>query len=169
MKYNLGCGNKKIDGYVNIDVCGMPDVKCDLSRFPWPIESDSADEVFSEHFLEHVQDYELTVLEMHRILKPNGILHFKVPYFKSMFYPWHLHKYAFSSVTCRLLCTAIDYQFEGRKLFEEVSLKFNFPYIHGKIRNKMFSFLANKFQAKWEYLGFPIEEIEFVARKSMVK
>ena len=39
MKYNLGCGDKKIDGYVNVDVCGTPDVTCDLAVFPWPIGS----------------------------------------------------------------------------------------------------------------------------------
>ena len=51
MKYNLGCGDKKIDGYVNVDVCGTPDVTWDRAVFPGPIESNSADEVFSEHFL----------------------------------------------------------------------------------------------------------------------
>ena len=68
MKLNLGCGDKKIDGYTNVDVCGEPDVLCDLSQFPWPFESNSVEEVFSSHFLEHVIDYEKTVFEMHLCL-----------------------------------------------------------------------------------------------------
>lgn len=165
MKLNLGCGDKKMIGYVNVDICGDPDIQCDLSQFPWPFDGDSVDEVYSSHFLEHVVDYEKTVFEMHRILKRNGTLRFKVPHFRSMFYPWHLHKYAFSSVTCRLLCEKREYQFGGAHLFEEVSLKFNYPYLGNRFLKKMVSFLANKFQTGWEYVGLPIDEVEFVARK----
>lgn len=165
MKLNLGCGDKKIAGYINVDICGSPDQKCDLTQFPWPFADNSVEEVFSEHFLEHVLDYESTILEMHRILKKDGILHFKVPYFKSMAYPWHLHKYAFSSVTCRLLCEQRAYQFNGRKLFEEISLRFNYlDFLRPSLR-RVFSWLANRFPGKWEYLGLPIDEIEFIARK----
>ena len=165
MKLNLGCGDKRLTGYTNVDICGSPDLQCDLSCFPWPFDDESVDEVYSEHFLEHVVDYEKTVLEMHRILKPNGIIHFKVPHFRSMYFPWHLHKYAFSSVTCRLLCESRAYQFGGKQLFEEVSLCFNYPYLIGGVVNRIFTFFANRFQSKWEYLGFPIDEIEFTARK----
>ena len=79
-----------------------------------------------------------------------------------MFFPWHLHKYAFSSVTCRLLCEEREYQFKGKHLFKEVSLRFNYPYITNICLKKIFSFLANHFQSAWEYLGLPIDEIEFV-------
>lgn len=44
MKLNLGCGDKKYDGYVNVDLHGSPDVTCDLSVFPWPFEDASAEE-----------------------------------------------------------------------------------------------------------------------------
>jgi ubiquinone/menaquinone biosynthesis C-methylase UbiE len=165
MKLNLGCGDKKMAGYINVDVCGEPDMLCDLSKFPWPFENGSVEEVFSSHFMEHVIDYEKTVLEIHRILRPGGLMHFKVPHFRSMFYPWHLHKYAFSSTTCRLLCERRDYQFGGRHLFEEVLLKFNYPYITNTVLKKIFSFCSNKIQAIWEYIGAPIDEIEFVAKK----
>ena len=165
MRYNFGCGDKKIDGFVNVDICGEPDIRYDLSCYPWPFENDSADEVYSEHFLEHVIDYEKTILEMYRILKPGGLLHFKVPHFRSMFFPWHLHKYAFSSVTCRLLCEQRAYQFGGKRMFEEVSLKFNYPYVRKKVLQKALVFFANHLKGMWEYLGLPIDEIEFLAMK----
>lgn len=169
MKLNLGYGSKLLMGYTNVDVCGSPDLLCDLSHFPWPFDTELIDEVYSEHFLEHVVDYEKTVLEMHGILRAGGIIHFKVPHFRSMYFPWHLHNYAFSSVTCRLLCEGRPYQFGGQQLFEEVSLRFNYPYLTSKIINKCFTFLANKFQSKREYLGFPIDEIEFIARKMAIE
>lgn len=165
MKINIGCGDKKVDGFVNVDLYGEPDVRCDLFKFPWPFEDNSIDTVFSEHFLEHVDDYEKTILEIHRVLKPGGVMHFKVPHFRSMAFPWHLHKYAFSSVTCRLLCEQRVYQFGGKRLFEEISLRFNYLGMVRPLVEKILSFLANRYPSKWEYLGLPIDEIEFIARK----
>lgn len=164
MKINIGCGDKKTDGYINVDLYGEPDIRCDLFKFPWPFDDNSIDEVFSEHFLEHVEDYEKTIFEIYRVLKPGGLIHFKVPHFKSVAFPWHLHRYAFSSVTCRLLCEQRVYQFNGLHLFDEVSLRFNYLMVRPFI-GRLLSFFANKFQSKWEYLGLPIDEIEFVARK----
>ena len=164
MKINLGCGEKKLEGYVNVDVCGNPDVCADLSVYPWPFESDSADEVFSEHFLEHVKDFEAAILEMHRILKPEGVLHFKVPHFKSPYFPWHVHLQAFSSITCQMLCRQVPYVFGGRHLFSGGKTRFNYPYFSGFARG-VFSFFANHFPSAWEMFGFPIHEIEFWCRK----
>ena len=164
MKLNLGCGDKKRDGYVNVDICGSPDVLYDLSQFPWPFGDGSIKEVFSEHFLEHVSDFEATILEIHRILAPDGILHFKVPHFRSSFYPWHLHNYAFSTVTCMLLCEKRPYQYGGRRLFSPLSLKLNFIYLRS-FWARIVSKFANLCPGKWKYLGLPIDEIEFTAKK----
>ena len=159
MKLNLGCGDKKREGFCNVDICGDPDLKCDLSQFPWPFEDGTIDEVYSEHFLEHVLDFERTVTEIHRILKPGGIMHFKVPHFRSSFYPWHLHHYPFSTKTCQLLCEKLPYLFQGRQLFEFSSLRINYLYLR-PIWRKILSFLANIRPGMWDYLGFPIDEIE---------
>ena len=39
MKFNMGCGFKKLEGYVNVDKypeCS-PDMQFDLEVLPWPI------------------------------------------------------------------------------------------------------------------------------------
>lgn len=162
MKLNLGCGDKLLLGYVNVDVCGNPDMKCDLSVFPWPFSDGCAEEVYSEHFLEHVVDFERTILEMHRILKSGGILHFKVPHFRSYAYPWHLHHYAFSTYTCRLLCAQRPYLFGGVKLFDFKSLRINYVYVRPFLK-KVLTSLANIAPDKWDWVGLPIDEIEFQA------
>jgi len=164
MKLNLGCGEKKLEGYINVDMCGTPDVQVDLSVFPWPFEDNSADEISSAHFLEHVQDYERTILEMHRILKPNGVLHFKVPHFRSSCAPWHLHKWTFSTVTCSLLCSQIPYQWGGQKLFELEKIRINYVFIQKAIA-AVLSVLANISPGRWDWCGLPIDEIEFWGRK----
>ena len=166
MKLNLGCGNKKIDGYVNVDVCGSPDVVCDLSQFPWPFDSNTADEISAFHFLEHALDYEKTVLEVYRILKPGGILHFRVPHFRSPFAQWHLHKYSFSVCTCRLLCAEIPYQWGGKKLFDLKKLRINLTFTGRKIAAPL-EWLANINPMVWDLAGLPITELECIAAKTM--
>jgi len=164
MKLNLGCGDKKRAGYVNVDNCGDPDFLHDLSVFPWPWADDSVDEVFSEHFLEHVEDYEKTVLEIHRILKPGGVIWFKVPHCRTPMTIWHMHKWAFSTFTPLRLCESLPYQWEGRKLFEKSELRIRIAYLRPSL-NHVLTKIANISPFRWDWLGLPIDEIEFVGRK----
>jgi len=163
-KLNLGCGEKRKPGYVNVDACGQPDLLCDLAVFPWPWDDDSVDEVFSEHFLEHVLDYERTIREIHRILKPGGKIWFKVPHFRNPISVWHLHHNSFSTYTPELLCDQRLYQWEGKKLFEKSSLRINYVWIN-PVLGRVLSFFANLSPLRWDWLGLPIDEIEFMARK----
>ena len=162
-RLNIGCGDNKHEGYINVDICGEPDVRHDLSVFPWPFADASADVILAEHFLEHAIDFERTIHEIHRILKPEGILHFKVPHFRSAFYPWHLHHFQFSTVTCQLLCEKIPYQFGGVQLFRMENMRINYGLKW--LYRKILGCLANISPMKWDWLGLPIEEIECVVRK----
>ncbi len=164
MRLNLGSGDQKKEGYVNVDVCGQPDVTCDLSVFPWPWASDSVDEVFSSHFLEHVADYERTILEIHRILKPGGRLAFRVPHYRSPLAVWHLHRWTFSTFTPRFLCLSIPYQWGGRQLFEQERLAVA-VYMPGAWLNRLVSGLVSRNPIFWDVLGVPIKEIEFWGKK----
>ena len=170
MKLNLGCGENQRTGYVNVDVCGSPDVVCDLAAFPWPWATDSVDEIRAEHFLEHVDDYAATILEIHRILKPGGLLWLRVPHFRCPMSAWHLHKWSFSTCTLNFLCDPIPYQWDGRQLFERVSTRINYAFIPdrhwgNRCFKRVLSALANLSPLRWDWLGLPIDEIEFKGRK----
>ena len=99
MKINLGCGRKYLEGYVNCDV--VPSVRADrhfnLNTFPYPFENDSADEIFMDNVLEHLDEPLKIVEECHRILKKGGLLKIIVPYAKT---DWALqdptHKHFFT-------------------------------------------------------------------------
>ena len=86
MKLNLGCGNKKIEGWVNVDkerLCN-PNKLVDLEKFPWPWEDNSVDEVSLIHVLEHLgqttDTYLKIIKELYRICKPKAIIHIRVPH-----------------------------------------------------------------------------------------
>ena len=164
MKLNLGCGDKKMAGYLNVDTCCEPDQWCDLSQFPWPWEDNSVEEVYSSHFLEHVADYERTILEIHRILKPNGTIHFRVPHFRNPLTPWHLHRWSFSVYTPERLCQKLPYQWGGRQLFSKERTRINFSSIRRSVGLPL-GVMANLFPLFWDWAGLPIDEVEFIGRK----
>lgn len=74
LRLHLGCGRNPKEGFINIDMYDIPgvDLVHDLSKFPWPFEDNSVDEIFSSHFLEHFSgsDFSLIMQECYRILKP---------------------------------------------------------------------------------------------------
>lgn len=163
-RINLGCGSKRRAGYWNVDLVGDVDERRDLAAFPWPWPDAAFEEVFSEHFLEHVADYERTVLEMHRILRPGGTLHFIVPHFRTPLAVWHLHPQQFSTATPDRLCEALPYQWGGRRLFQPVRTSVRITVLPGAF-SRAATALARLAPKLWDWLGWPIDEVEFVGRK----
>lgn len=85
VRLNLGCGDKILPGYVNVDVAasraGMaPDVLCDLHQLT-PFETGSVDEVLAVHVVEHFWRWEVVDVleEWARVLKPGGRMILECP------------------------------------------------------------------------------------------
>jgi len=80
-KIHLGCGNRYLDNFLNIDIMEPADIICD-AREGLPIPDETAEFIFSEHFLEHI-DYPISakkiIRECNRILKKGGKLVIGVP------------------------------------------------------------------------------------------
>jgi len=78
MKLNLGCGNKKIEGFIGVDIKDA-DVVADIRKLPY--EDNSVDEIMAIHVCEHFYRHEIfSVLEeWRRVLKPKGIMVLELP------------------------------------------------------------------------------------------
>ena len=83
MKLNLGCGHLRLPGYVNVDIDASlaPDLVANLNECPWPWPDNSADEIRMQHCLEHLDNPEAVIKELHRVLKPARMLTIMVPHF----------------------------------------------------------------------------------------
>jgi predicted SAM-dependent methyltransferase len=84
LKINIGNGPFKHEGWINVD-CSISLAKdvvsCDLRR-TWPLRSDSAKYIFSEHVFEHFaypDEIGHVLSECYRVLKPGGVLRVIVP------------------------------------------------------------------------------------------
>ncbi len=89
IKLNLGCGDKILSGYINVDTVSeragnKPDIVCDvrsLDRFP----DSYADEILAVHVVEHFWRWEVVsiIKEWVRVLKPGGKMILECPNLKS--------------------------------------------------------------------------------------
>jgi len=90
LKLNLGCGERKIQGYINVDKFGSPDIKHNLESFPWPWENNSVSEIQLIHVLEHlgkdVEVYFEIFKEMYRICINGAKIIIVVPHFRHQFF-----------------------------------------------------------------------------------
>ena len=97
IKLHLGCGTKRLDGYINIDSVAenKPDVVLDISH-PLPYEDKSVDEILAEDLLEHFDKYMRYIVfyEWSRILKVGGKITIQVPNFKKILFKYFKFGYA---------------------------------------------------------------------------
>lgn len=86
MKVNLGCGDKILNGWVNLDKYDLysVDIIHDLEKFPYPFDDNTVDEIKLSHVLEHIGHHPDTfnkiIKEIYRICKNNSIISISVPH-----------------------------------------------------------------------------------------
>ena len=91
-KLNLGCGRFPKPGFVNVDWNAGPgvDLVHDLTRMPYPFADGRFDRIEADHVFEHLPQIFSVMREIHRLLKPGGVLVVRVPHFSRGFsHPEH--------------------------------------------------------------------------------
>jgi predicted SAM-dependent methyltransferase len=73
---DIGCGKNKYPDSIGIDFnpASDADIIHDLTEFPYPFKDNKFDMVFSNDFIEHLNDLERVKMmdEIHRIAKPHS-------------------------------------------------------------------------------------------------
>lgn len=85
VRLNLGCGDKILTGYINVDIAterasNVPDVVCDVRDLSIFSEN-YADEILAVHVVEHFWRWEVAnvLKEWIRVLKPGGVMILECP------------------------------------------------------------------------------------------
>ena len=132
VKLNLGGGEQDMVGWETVDLFSSnPKYRIDLTKFPWPFADKSVDATAMFHVLEHVEDTEKTVMEVHRILKTGGEFWVVVPHAKNPAACDLSHRHFFTCVTFRNHTEQTWYRFGGKRLFQTVF--FRMPLVNHRL------------------------------------
>ncbi len=164
---NLGCGNNKRDDEIGVDIIDGPcvDIVADLNRYPLPFDDDSVDLIRSSHCFEHLDNLVALMEDLHRILKPGGILEFTVPHVSNIgFFKDPTHKRPFTLETMDYFVREIDTVKYTTVEFEYLHRELRF----GKgLRGRIGQFLARLSRRRYEKYHcwrYPCHEIFYRLR-----
>lgn len=83
IRLHLGCGPKRLPGYINVDATATPatDVVMDILALDLP--SNCVAEIYSSHMIEHLDwpDIDRALREWYRVLEPGGVMTIRCPNF----------------------------------------------------------------------------------------
>lgn len=150
-KLNLGCGEDIKEGFINLDFVDLKgvDIVHNLEKFPWPFKDNEFDEIYTSHYLEHINDFERTILEIKRIAKNGAKITIRVPHFScGVTYRDPTHKIFYSYFTFDyyiknpLQKTTYD-KFEKLKFLKIIDRQLNFTRLAFPKLNYIFNPLIN--------------------------
>jgi SAM-dependent methyltransferase len=147
---NLGCGLRRIDGAVNLDVTRAtgPDVLHDLNVRPWPFPDDSFREVLAFDVIEHLEDVLATFEEIHRVCRGGASVRIAVPHFScgnAFTDPTHRHFFGYFTLDC--LTEGDEHSFYTRARFR---IRHRQIIFRPTLLNKFVWRLANRYPARYE-------------------
>ena len=102
MKLNLGCGNRRKEGFVHVDrfACEAADMLCDITC-GLPFANDSIEEVWLDNVIEHIADIPSLMREIVRVSKGGAKVTIITPHFTSAASwrdPSHVHHLSYFSL-----------------------------------------------------------------------
>lgn len=166
MKLNLGCGKDYRKGYINIDKCHkFSDLSFDLEKVPYPFKDNSIEKILAENVMEHLINFEQALDELHRILKPAGVIEILVPHFSSFHgigVVQHKRVFYYDSLSyCDVKKEPDDYEYGNRK-WEIIENRIIFK---KNILNCLFNKHKHIYTTTFLAYLFPAESVKFILKK----
>jgi SAM-dependent methyltransferase len=152
MKLNLGCGGKRVTGFIGVDKYLTPavDVRADLTQV-LPFESSSVDEILLDNVIEHVMDIPALMREMHRISRDGATVRILTPHFTSLSSwrdPTHVHHLSYFSLDHFTREQVAHYTSAGHR-FEILERKLSFGGLMGNIGRLIFKLSPKSYESNW--------------------
>ncbi len=89
IRLNIGSAGGQKDGFYGLDIMQIDDavdIIADLNSPLSLIPDNSIAEIYSCHVLEHVRNLVQLMEELHRIVRPGGMIEIRVPHFSNPYY-----------------------------------------------------------------------------------
>ena len=171
MKLNLGCGKDIKQGYINIDkvLLNGVNIVCDIEE-GLPFKDSVFDKILCDDVLEHLDNIMDVMVDIHRILKKEGIVNIEVPHCSSVSaYADPTHKSFFSYMTAEYFGSSVKFRWNyySEVKFQIVSRRLQFSGGRMKFLNFFIDPVINLFPNLYERLFMwllPCENIFFVLR-----
>jgi len=154
MKLNLGCGNKKKEGFIGVDkfACEAVDTIADISK-KLPYDNSSVEEIWLDNVIEHIHDISALMTEMHRICKHGAVITVLTPHFSSADSwrdPTHVHHLSYFSMNHFEKVDVAHYTGGG---FKVTNKKLSFGGgLMGLTARSLFQLNPQKYEAKWCFI-----------------
>lgn len=163
---DIGCGENKTPGSIGLDMYHLNgvDVIWDLEKTPLPFKDKCFDIIVANHVLEHIENFIALMEDIHRILKTNGLLKIRVPFFTSA--------YAFTNPTHKRFFTYTSFEYFEKGYPEGQYTKYKYKIVKRSLNlsfnpkfrsfSKIINPLINKFPIIYQQLFshiLPCEEL----------
>lgn len=161
---DLGCGGAKHAGAwgVDRDPGVSPDLLHDLDLHPLPLPSDHFRVVHCQDVVEHIQDIEGFLREIHRVARKGARVHLRTPHYTSWYaYNDPTHRHALGYFALDRFTDTPGYHTRSTPLFRYITRRILFP---RPWRVLGVAALANAAPARYEQMFawcFPAENLLF--------
>jgi len=163
MKLNLGCGNKRKDGFLGVDKypCDAVDKIADLNE-ALPFEDSTIDEVWMDNIIDHIPDIPKIMQEIPRICKKGAQVTVITPHYTSIASwrdPTHIHHLCYFSMDHFEKESVKHYTGGGFTILQR-RLSFGGG-VMGLLGRLIFSISPKAYEAKWSFI-FRASTLKFV-------
>jgi SAM-dependent methyltransferase len=163
-RLNLGCGEKRLDDAVNLDLTSAtsPDVVWDLHQTPWPFPDNRFDEVLAFDVIEHLSDVIAAMEEIHRVCRHGAKVRITVPHFScSNAFTDPTHRHYFGYFSFDYFTGEHQFSFYTQRRFRSRRRNLIFaPSLVNKVVRRLASRYPAAYERRWAW-SFPAWFLDF--------